>query len=65
MQNQDNLLAKVVETLFVCILLFYRDLAMFIFPMVLAYFKDPITKMGQGPHPVDRVTLSPPPIIFL
>ena len=45
-----------------CFMFFCRDLAVFIFPTLLAYFKVPIQNLEKIPHPVGRVTQSSYPV---
>ena len=49
MHNPDNYVTQVVETLFGClqIAFFCRDSAVFIFPTLLADFKDPIQNRNR------------------
>ena len=53
MYNQDNYLAQVMETPFVieqiAFCFFCSDLAVFIIPMLFAYFKDPILNWDRVP----------------
>ena len=51
MHNLDNYLAQVVETFFVYIMFFCRSSAEYIFPTLLADFKDPIQNWDGASSP--------------